>query len=140
MPTERRYDAPNKWQNWALDALRGINFERNVPGSDAYGRKRVSEPFTQFDSKLLGDERALFWDNQETGGSGTDSTYSADRSSVTLSVSDSTTGTRVLQSFERFNYQPGKSQVLIMSNVAGAASSGITKRWGYFDASNGVFF
>ena len=74
---------------------------------DAFGRSRVSEPYTVFDSKQLGSNQSLFWDDQETSGSGTSSDYSEDTSSTTLTVSATTAGTRVRQTFQRFNYQPG---------------------------------
>jgi len=73
---------------------------------DAFARARVSEPFTLWDSKLLGDNRPLFFDDAETSGSGTGSTYTANKSSVVLDVSDTTAGTRVRQTKQRFNYQP----------------------------------
>jgi len=81
---------------------------------DAFARQRVSEPFTLWDSKLLGDNRALFWDDAETSGGGTGSTYTANHSSVALDVSATTAGTRVRQTKQRFNYQPGKSQLIFV--------------------------
>jgi len=107
---------------------------------DAFGRFRVALPYTVFDSKQLGDKRPLFWDDQETSGSGTGTTYSADTSSTVLDVSNTTAGTRVRQTFERFNYQPGKSQAIFLTLTPGATSTGITKRWGYYDDANGIFF
>jgi len=106
---------------------------------DAFGRQRVSEPFTLWDSKLLGDSRALFYDDAETSGGGTGSTYTAAHSSVALSVTADTAGTRVRQTKQRFNYQPGKSQLIFVTCTLGAAATGIKRRVGYFDDSNGVF-
>ena len=59
---------------------------------DAFGRRRVSMPFTLFDSKLLGDSRALRWDDVQVSGSGTPSTYEANKSSVTIAVGEETAG------------------------------------------------
>lgn len=107
---------------------------------DAFARARVSEPYTQWESKLLGDNRALFWDDVETAGGGTSSTYNANESSVTLAVSDSTIGTRVRQTKQRFNYQAGKSRLVMLTTTFGEAQTGITRRAGYFDDKNGAFF
>jgi len=107
---------------------------------DAFGRRRVTQPFTLFDSKLIGDNKPIFWDEAEVSGSGTSGSYSADRSSETMSVSDATAGKRVRQTKQRFNYQPGKSLEIMITNVVGAGAVGITKRWGYFDGDNGLFF
>lgn len=115
---------------------------------DAFQRWRVSSPITLFDSKnVFNDDgladnvenQPLFFDNQQTSGGGTGTTYNANEASQSLTVGATTAGTRVRQTKMRFNYQPGKSQLVLMSfNLKGTAA-GITKREGYFDASNGFF-
>jgi hypothetical protein len=82
----------------------------------------------------------LFWDNQQTSGAGTATNFNVNRASTILSVLANTAGIRVRQTKQRFNYQPGKSQLVILTGRCGATPSGITKRYGYFDASNGLFF
>jgi hypothetical protein len=106
---------------------------------DAFGRARVSEPTALFDSKLVGDNRPLQWDEAETSGSGTGTVYTLNQSSVTMNVTANTAGKRVRQTFRRFNYQPAKSQLILMTFVMGNTLTGITKRVGYFDDSNGIF-
>lgn len=115
---------------------------------DAFGRLRVAEPYTIFDSKNIYDDpdlassvenQPLFYDNQETSGGGTSTTYNAAHSSTTIAVSATTAGTRVRQTRRRFNYQPGKSQLIMNTFVIGSVTSGITKREGNFDANNGIF-
>lgn len=124
-----------------LDSLndRTRKFE-NMGIYDAFGRQRVSQPYTLWDGKLLGDNRALLWDDAETSGSGTGSSYTANHSSVSLSVSNTTAGTRVRQTKQRFNYQPGKSHLVFITATLGAGATGITRRVGYFDTNNGVYF
>lgn len=107
---------------------------------DAFGRVRMSQLFTIFDSKQLNDNQPLFWDDQEVSGSGTSSTFNANEASVSLSVSANTAGKRVRQTFQRFNYQPGKSQLIVMTTNLYGSASGITAAVGYFDDNNGVFF
>jgi hypothetical protein len=106
---------------------------------DAFGRARVSQPTSLFDSKLVGDNRPLLWDEAETSGSGTGSVYTLNQSSVTMNVTANTAGTRVRQTFRRFNYQPAKSQLILMTFVMGNTGNNITKRVGYFDDNNGLF-
>lgn len=109
---------------------------------DAFSRMRVSQPQTLFDSKQIHDNQPLFWDDQEVSGSGTTSTHSADRASTIIGVAANTAGKRTRQTFQRFNYQPGKGHLVIMTARmdAGAAETGITARVGYFDDNNGLFF
>lgn len=113
---------------------------KDGPGLDAFARLRVSNPRTLFDSKLVGDNRPLFWDDQEVSGSGTTSTYSLSGSEVTLAVSGSMSGVRVRQSKVRFNQQPGKSHLLVLTGVLGSGVSGVRQQIGYFDDNDGVFF
>jgi hypothetical protein len=107
---------------------------------DAFARQRVSNPATIFDVKLTNDNRPLIFDDQQISGVGTSSIYSINTSSVTLSVSNLTAGRRVRQTFRRFNYQSGKSQLIILTGVLGVPTSGNSKKIGYFDDDNGLFF
>lgn len=107
---------------------------------DAFARQRMSTPETIFDSKQIVDAQPLFFDDKQTGGAGTTNTYNTNQSSSTLAVSNLTAGVRVRQTFQRFNYQPGKSFLFIRTAIFGAAGTGITKRLGLFDENNGLFF
>jgi hypothetical protein len=106
---------------------------------DAFGRWRVSNPETLFDSKQLHNSAPLFWDDQETSGSGTGSSHSTDEAATTISVGATTAGTRVRQTFQRFNYQPGKSQLVFATCSEFDTATGITKRFGLFDGNDGLF-
>lgn len=115
---------------------------------DAFARWRVSNPETIFDSKNIFNDpdradnlenQILFYDNQETDGGGTATAYNANESSQSLSVSASTAGVRVRQTKMRFNYQPGKSQLILMTFNLNGANAGIAKRVGIFDEANGLF-
>lgn len=108
---------------------------------DAFGRWRVSAPVTLFDSKQLWDADPLFWDDAEASGSGTSSTHSVYTASTVMAVGASTAGSRVRQTFQRFNYQAGKSHLIMMTGVMNKSGggTGITRRFGYFDSSNGIF-
>jgi hypothetical protein len=126
-----------------------VNFEGIISSLDAFARQRFSEPFTLFDSKQIWDDPdlannvenyPLFWDNQEVSGGGTSTLFSANRASTILGVSATTAGNRVRQSKQRFNYQPGKSQLAIFTHIDLDTTSGNTKEVGLFDDSNGIFF
>lgn len=110
------------------------------PSTDAFGRARVAEPTTIFDSKQIFDNQPLFWDDQQTSGSGTSSTHSANAARSRLAVSATTAGKRTRQTFERHNYQPGKSQLILMTGVMNSAGSGLTMSVGAFDNDHGLFF
>ena len=106
------------------------------PSIDAFGRWRSSNPETLFDSKMINDDKSLFWITETTGSGST--SYNANQASFTLSVG-STPSTSIRETKMRFNYQPGKSQLILMTGIMGASSNGIEKNMGVFDNSNGLF-
>jgi hypothetical protein len=106
---------------------------------DAFARTRVSQPNALFDSKMLYDKMPLFWDESiVAGGSSTHSPLTASVTMTTGTIGQ--VGSVIRQTKMRFNYQPGRSQLIIMSAVLGAGVSGVRKRVGYFDDNNGLFF
>jgi len=116
-----------------------LTFSAGDTGSvDAFGRSRVSEPETLFDSSFEYDLQPLFWDTSLSGGG--DITHDSDKHAAVLTVSGSVAGTAILQTFAYHPYQKGKSQRCIPTFVLGARAAGITRRVGYFDANDGVFF
>ena len=112
----------------------------NAATSDAFGRLRIAEPVTLFDSKQLHDNLPLMYDDQEVSGGGTSSTHSTARASTTIGVSATTAGKRVRQTFRRFNYQPGKSQLIFLTAVMGGQGDGIRAEIGIMDDNNGLYF
>lgn len=113
--------------------------EKITAQRDAFQRLRVSAPETLFDSKLSTANHDLFWNFSQVSGTAT-ATYSQARASYTLAVAEDTAGRGVFQTKQRFNYQPGKSQLIMMTAVPPGMKSGITARIGIFDDNNGLFF
>jgi hypothetical protein len=118
-------------------------FHSDSANLDAFSRLRTSDPVGLFSSKMLYDNAPLTYDDQQTSGASTSSTYNNNQASVTLSATGNVAGTRIRQSFRRFNYQPGRSQLVALTGIiaaTGAAAAGITRRIGQFDGYNGFFF
>lgn len=128
----------------------GVKFEKvlielaDSPSADAFGRLRSSEPATLFDSKLTGsDNQPLFWDEQLESGAGiTASTPTEAKPFIDFSSTLNTVGKFTRQTMRRFHYQPGKSQLIIMTGVLdlSGGGAGVERRIGYFDDDNGLFF
>lgn len=118
-----------------------INRAINDTTIDAFGRLRVSNPITLFDSKQIFDNGPLFWDDSEESGGSTTSSHSTDTASTTIGVALNTAGVRTRQTFMRFNYQPGKSQLIFCTFVMdkSGGGTGITRLIGYGDDNNGIF-
>ncbi len=104
--------------------------------SDAFGRLRVSNPFTLFDSSLRYIDDSNKWDTALTAG-GT-ITYAANESSLLMTVA--TTGDQVIRETRYvFSYQPGKSLLILNTFVMAAPITGLRQRVGYFGSQNGVY-
>jgi len=121
---------------------------QDSPSIDAFARLRVSEPHTIFDTKNIFDDDAiagtaenqpLFWDNQQTSGGSTTTVYNVNQAKQTLSVANGVAGVRVRQTLQRFNYQPGKSQLIFITFNLNDLYEGNNKRVGLFDENNGIF-
>ena len=108
---------------------------------DAFGRLRVSNPTTIFDSKLVYDDQPLYWAEEQTGVA-LPGVYDQPNACVTLSVPGAGAGpeTSVRQTRRFFTYQPGKSQLIYQTFNANNVEANTIKRIGYFDATNGFFF
>jgi len=111
----------------------------------AFGRRRICEPVTLFASKMLSsDKQPLFWDEALESGSGiTSTTPTQYKPYIDFVSTDSTAGVFTRQTFRRFDYQPGKSQLVLITGVlelSGETKTGCERRIGYFDDDNGLFF
>ena len=105
---------------------------------DAFSRVRVSNPSIQFDVQCQYDASPLKMEVGATG-TGVTPTHDANTRMVTVSATAGS-GTSFIQSYEYIPYQPGRSQLIFMTGVIGAAVAGAVVDFGYFDAANGVYF
>lgn len=103
---------------------------------DAFGRHRVSEPFTLFDSFTRYADNGKF--ATKTSGSAF-TTIGADSASIDLTV-DGTNGSYCYRESKRvFAYQPGKSLQVMSTFVMADGIPNLRQRVGYFSSTNGIF-
>ena len=107
------------------------------PTVDAFGRLRVSQPYTVFDSKNRFVADAQF--AESLAGSAT-ITYTAAEAAVNLNVTTASGDSAVRQSFRVMPYQPGKGLLILATFVMAEAEENLRQRVGYFNADNGIFF
>src|SRR6056300_1486301 len=106
-------------------------------GTDAFGRLRVSNPLTIFDSTNVLSKNNLF--DESLTGSGTVS-YTANKSTVNLNVTTASGDKVIRQSKRVMSYQPGKSLLNFNTFVMNTQTENLEQRVGMFDANNGIFF
>lgn len=107
--------------------------------NDAFGRFRVSQPETLFDSQFQYGTLTNVTFNAKVAGGGTVA-HLPNESSVLLSVTNASGDAVVFQSKRYVRYQPGKSYLVFMTGVFGAGVPNCVKRWGYFDGDNGIYW
>lgn len=103
---------------------------------DAFGRARVSNPLTLFDSYNRYDVSEKYHTaNTATG------TYSFNTNAATFSLTvDTTADAEVKRESKRvFAYQPGKSLQILNTFIFNAPKTGLRQRIGYFSSENGIF-
>jgi hypothetical protein len=104
---------------------------------DAFGRLRVSEPYTLFDSQNRYIDGDQFSSITATGGN---VVYVPNESSFNLNVS-STSGSSVIRQSKTVQaYQPGKSLLTMNTFAMATLKANLRQRVGYFTTDNGVYF
>lgn len=103
---------------------------------DAFGRARVSNPYTLYDSfhryKDNGKEN-------QANSAGTTCSFQANTASIDMVVG-TTSGHYVYRESKKvFAYQPGKSLQILKTFVMNPHKTNLRQRVGYFDANNGFF-
>ena len=104
---------------------------------DAFGRLRVSNPLTLFDSSHRYADNGL-WANSTTGTAA--ATFNADEGLVNLTVGSASGDQIIRETIKVFAYQPGKSLLVMSTFVLGTAKANLRQRVGYFGAANGIYF
>lgn len=104
--------------------------------TDAFGRLRVSEPFTLFDSFHRYRENRK-WVTLKEGSGNTE--YKIHESAVNMTVG-TTAGDKVYRTTKRvFAYQPGKSLLILNTFAMNEPKANLVQSLGYFNAENGIY-
>jgi hypothetical protein len=108
----------------------------NTPNFDAFGRLRVSNPFTLFDSSHRFTDNGLW--SSATASGGTD-TFNPAQGLVDLAVTTASGSQVIRETTKVFSYQPGKSLLNLNTFVMSPAKTGLRQRVGYYGVENGLY-
>jgi hypothetical protein len=103
---------------------------------DSFGRLRISQPFTLFDSSHRYADNNLWSTAVATGGT---AVFNANQGLVDLNVTAASGSSVIRETTKVFSYQPGKSLLVLNTFVMSAAKAGLTQRVGYYGSSNGFY-
>jgi hypothetical protein len=104
---------------------------------DAFGRLRVSEPYTLFDSSNRYAIDNQFDTSTVTGGS---ITFLPNEAAVRMDVTTASGAEVVRQTYRSMLYQPGKGLLVLATFVMNSAKTNLRQRVGYFGTQNGLYF
>ena len=113
-----------------------VNVQLPSTSSDAFGRLRVSEPLTLFDSSHRYTDNGL-WSSATTGTAS--ATFVANEGLVNLSVGTASGDQLLRETNKVFPYQPGKSLLIMSTFIMAAAKTNLRQRVGYFGNDNGFY-
>lgn len=103
---------------------------------DSFGRQRISQPFTLFDSSHRFDDNGLW--STATATSGT-AVFNTDQGLMDLNVTAASGSSVIRETIKVFSYQPGKSLLVLNTFVMSPAKTGLTQRVGYYGQGNGFY-
>jgi hypothetical protein len=104
--------------------------------SDSFGRLRVSEPYTLFDSSHRYADNNLWSTVTATSGA---AVFNEDQGLVDLNVTAASGSEVIRETTKVFSYQPGKSLLVLNTFVMSPAKAGLRQRVGYYGSDNGLY-
>ena len=104
---------------------------------DAFGRLRISQPHTLFDSQHQDVENDK-WDTLITG-SGT-KTHLPDESVIKMEIGTANNDSIIRETLRTMPYQPGKSLLIMNTFVMGEPKANVVQKVGYYTTNNGIYF
>jgi hypothetical protein len=114
------------------------NFSSQSAQIDAFGRQRISNPFTLADySHVYGEETELL---TKTSGVNSSVSFNVNQAKAILQVGTGANDFTIHQSRMYHHYMPGKSELTFQSFNFTGYRNGTNKRIGLFDDRNGIFF
>jgi hypothetical protein len=124
---------------WTVNGDVNATITGTLPGinPDAFGRTRMSQPFTLGDYKHIYAIDPNFIDRVANGGA---VNYNQNKACATLTTNSNIASAAAHQTKFYHHYQPGKSQLILTSVCFGYAQQNVTKRTGYYDDRDGIYF
>jgi hypothetical protein len=108
----------------------------NAASQDAFGRLRVSNPFTLFDSSHRYADNGLWVSASGVSGN---SSFNSNQGLINLNVTNASGSYISRETTKVFAYQPGKSLLNLNTFVMSPAKTNLRQRIGYFSTLNGFY-
>jgi hypothetical protein len=113
-------------------------YQPSLDQHDAFGRLRVSNPLTLFDSSHRYRDNNL-WEELVVG-TGSTVGFSTTQGLINIGIGTTAGCSVIRETTKVFAYQPGKSLLVLNTFVMNAPKTNLRQRVGYFGADNGIYF
>ena len=104
--------------------------------TDSFGRLRVSNPFTLFDSSHRYRDNGL-WSTYTSGTAS--ATFNSSQGLMELTIGAANNDEIIRETTKVFSYQPGKSLLVMNTFVMNPAKTNLRQRIGYYGDDNGLY-
>ena len=104
---------------------------------DAFGRTRVSNPLTLFDSSHRYRDNNLW--SQLVVGTGSTVGFVTAQGLISIGIGTTSGSSVIRETTKVFSYQPGKSLLVLNTFVMNSPKENLRQRVGYFGADNGMY-
>ena len=115
----------------------GVGGTGNTSG-DAFGRMRISQPFTLFDSSHRYKDNNL-WVSLIVG-TGSTVGFASTEGLINIGIGTTAGCSVIRETTKVFSYQPGKSLLTLNTFVPNSPKENLRQRIGYFGADNGLYY
>lgn len=105
--------------------------------ADAFGKMRISEPYTIFDSSFRYGDNDRKWNTKLLGSATAE--YQINQGLMDLQVAGNNGDEVIRQTDKVFPYQPGKSLLVMNTFTFADPVDGLRQRVGYFTRDNGIY-
>jgi len=140
------YGQHPEWYTWHYEMLKRLNtINGNIINQavgfqptavDSFGRLRISEPLTMFDSSHRFDDNDLWSTSTAVSGA---AVFNSAQGLVNLNVTAASASAVTRETNKVFAYQPGKSLLIMNTFVMSPAKLGLTQKVGYYGVDNGFY-
>ena len=115
----------------------GVGGTGNTSG-DAFGRMRISQPLTLFDSSHRYKDNNL-WESLIVG-TGSTVGFATTEGLINIGIGTTAGCSVIRETTKVFSYQPGKSLLTLNTFVPNSPKENLRQRIGYFGADNGLYY
>lgn len=106
--------------------------------ADAFGRTRVSNPITLFDSSHRYRDNNL-WESLIVG-TGSTVGFVTTQGLINIGIGTTSGDSVIRETTKTFSYQPGKSLLVLNTFIPATPKTNLRQRVGYFGVDNGMYF